>query len=196
MSYIALNQNIKYIAGFIAIEFHRMRMEYLHLDKETAGLTVPHLHKLLYYLQAWHMVQFGRDKLVFEEAPSSRCGGPVYDTIIDVFKGVDPYIPLKGEDEIKLFQPEYKGVPTYEIDEFIEKNLRLSADQILFLDWFFDYHKTMSYDRLVFMTHCDEPWSETRSKSNPFKDSDKKISLDTMYEYYTDMLKGKLRGRY
>ena len=51
----------------------------------------------------------------------------------------------------------------------------------------------MSHDRLVFLTHSQFPWNNARKGLAPFEYTDKKISLDDMYNYYSE-LQSNLQG--
>lgn len=41
-------------------------------------------------------------------------------------------------------------------------------------------------NQLIFMTHSESPWAETRGQLPPFERSEKEIPLDLMYTYYLE----------
>ena len=49
------------------------------------------LQKLLYYIQAWHMVYFERENTLFNEVPEAWVNGPVYRTMYDEYKNIGIY---------------------------------------------------------------------------------------------------------
>ena len=42
----------------------------------------------------------------------------------------------------------------------------------------------MSDERLVLMTHSEEPWNEARKGLSPIERSENKISADIVFDYY------------
>ena len=47
----------------------------------------------------------------------------------------------------------------------------------------------MDHDRLVFLTHSELPWNEARKGAAPFTYSNEVISHETMYNFYSSLLK-------
>lgn len=134
------------------------------------------LQKLLYYIQAWHMVYFDR-AMLFNDKPQAWVNGPVYPSIYTRFKAIPIYQELN---------PQNTGI-TNTFEE-IENELQLDCEQLQFLNSIFMYYGVMSHDRLVFLTHSEKPWNEQREGLNPFEHSDKELSTDTMYNYYRDRM--------
>ncbi len=52
---------------------------YVGLSSTTKGLSISplKLQKLLYYIQAWFMVFYGRDNTLFRDVPQAWVNGPV-----------------------------------------------------------------------------------------------------------------------
>jgi uncharacterized phage-associated protein len=42
----------------------------------------------------------------------------------------------------------------------------------------------LSDERLVLMTHSETPWNEAREGLSPIERSDKKLSVESMYQYF------------
>ena len=69
------------------------------------------LQKLLYYIQAWHMVYFDKQSL-FDEEPEAWVNGPVYRQIYDEFKDLGiyeqitpKYLVIKSPDPVTGAMP-------------------------------------------------------------------------------------------
>lgn len=135
------------------------------------------LQKLLYYTQAWHWVYFdGAD--IFKESPQAWVNGPVYPNIYNRFKDVGMYDCLS---------PSNANI-TQSLTDCI-KQIGLDADQQEFIKALYNHYGLMSHDRLVFLTHSEKPWSESREGLAPFEPSQKFISKETTIKYYSDRLK-------
>ena len=130
------------------------------------------LQKLLYYIQAWHMVYFNKTKL-FEEMPQAWVNGPVYPAVYQRFKRIPRYSSITIENA---------GIKSSLQDK--AKALDLSRDQFDFLDSIFQFYGVMDHDRLVFLTHTEGPWSEKRVGLMPYEQSTTELSADSMYDYY------------
>ena len=65
---------------------------YIGLSLINKGLSVSplKLQKVLYYVQSWNMVIFGRDKTLFPQAPQAWVNGPVYPEIYYEYKDKVP----------------------------------------------------------------------------------------------------------
>ena len=61
---------------------------YVGLSSTTKGLSISplKLQKLLYYIQAWFMVFYGRDNTLFRDVPQAWVNGPVYPAIYHIYK--------------------------------------------------------------------------------------------------------------
>jgi uncharacterized phage-associated protein len=134
------------------------------------------LQKLLYYIQSWHIVKFEKN-ILFEEMPEAWVNGPVYRPIYDKYKATffrNENFP-NNFDEKKLSQ---------KLSENLE-NLNLSDDKQKLVFSVLDAYGKLSDERLVLMTHSEEPWNEARRGLSPIERSEKKISPDTIFNYYT-----------
>lgn len=130
------------------------------------------LQKLLYYIQAWHLVYFNKQK-IFNEMPQAWVNGPVYPTIYHRFSHIPMYDPITIEKA---------NISTSLSDK--AKSLKLSKEQYEFIDSIFQFYGVMDHDRLVFLTHAEAPWSEKRIGLLPFEASTEELSEKTMYDYY------------
>ena len=139
------------------------------------------IQKLLYYIQAWHLVYFDK-KLIFEEKPEAWVNGPVYRSVYNLLKDKGkPYEALKMKDST----PEKNS----EKFEHVKKGLNFSNEHNDFLNSIMNYYGIMSHEKLIFLTHKEKPWNEARQGLGNFDYSTTPISTDTMYEYYSNFLK-------
>jgi len=125
-------------------------------------LTNLKLQKLLYYAQAWYLVNNNNCKL-FDEEIEAWQHGPVVREVYDrykKFKGLPIEEDLSNDDVNALSE---------DIHKYMSE----------FLDEFMDYSATS----LVNMTHSEAPWIEAynRCKCGGI------ISTDSMYNYYSKL---------
>lgn len=163
------NMNIKDIAEFTLLYFWENGISVCPLK----------LQKILYYIQAWHLVYFNKEML-FGEKPEAWVNGPVYRSIYNQFKHIGIYDQITNDNvDLKLSLKEMK------------EKLMLDKDQESFLEAIYQNYGTMSHDKLVFLTHAEKPWSEKREGLSPFDYSDEELSIDTMYSYYKERIDKK-----
>lgn len=125
------------------------------------GVTITNLklQKLLYYAQAWYLVNFGTT--LFEDKIEAWQFGPVVPNVYNEFKNF-------GRNPIELPEDECTNIISDEncinyLDEFCEHFMKYSATD------------------LVSMTHNEEPWKMAYLSDN------KEIKPDVMKEYYSKL---------
>lgn len=121
------------------------------------------LQKLLYYAQAWYLVNNDNQKL-FEDSICAWQYGPVVQAVYDKYKTFGR-LPIELKDCDGKCDNLSDNVKTY-LNEFCETFLDFSATA------------------LVSMTHQEEPWIEAISKGYGSE-----INTDTMYNFYSKMLR-------
>lgn len=120
------------------------------------------MQKLLYYAQAWHLVNF--DAPLFKETIRAWALGPVVKEVYDKLKEFGAS-PIKYESTGK-------------------ETAVFSKKQVDYLNEFYDVFFELSAHDLVNMTHNETPWKEAfKYKRN--------ISRESMKEFYTQMLEDK-----
>jgi uncharacterized phage-associated protein len=135
------------------------------------------LQKLLYYIQAWHLVYFNKHPL-FEVQPEAWVNGPVYRDVYNKFKeNYGEHIILETPNSK---EESYKAV----IDR-----LNLSDHQSKYLQSVLANYASRSAEHLVFRTHREKPWNEARKGLGPLDYSDSPITFDMMYNYYSSLIK-------
>lgn len=120
------------------------------------------LQKLLYYAQAWYLVNFNNQKL-FQDDIQAWQYGPVVPSVYSEFSkfGRNPIILDDKEcDSLDLTDT----IKEY-LSDFCENFLRFSATE------------------LVGMTHNERPWKEAKERG-----VNSVIDTDLMFNFYSNML--------
>ena len=120
------------------------------------------MQKLLYYAQAWYMVN-NNGKLLFRDEIQAWKYGPVVPAVYQFFKEYNSY-PIHHS----VTESDIAIVPQHERD---------------FLDEFAVEYFSMSATELVSMTHNEAPWKTAYSKGN-----NAVINTTEMYNFYRTML--------
>lgn len=154
---------------------------YIGLSSVTKGLSISplKLQKLLYYSQAWFMVFNGRENTLFKDVPQAWVNGPVYPTIYYTYK--DKASNMCDHLHGSAF---YDGDPIYGFQLTVAK-LGINAEQLELLESVVMMYGKQSQNNLIWLTHSELPWAERRQGLAPFERSDREISLDTMFSYYS-----------
>lgn len=148
-----------------------------YLNNEDITVTPLSLQKILYYIQAWHLVFF--DDPLFDDEPEAWVNGPVYRHIYDRFKN-EWY---KGET--------LRICDIAEVEENLDESLKgmgLSKDQTTFLFEVLQTYGTMPAKKLVYLTHAEQPWQQAREGYGPFDICNRVITHKSMFIYYRKRL--------
>lgn len=153
---------------------------YIGLSLIAKGLTVSplKLQKLLYYVQSWYMVFYGRKNTLFAQVPQAWVNGPVYPEIYHEYRDKVPNMC----DHLSA-----KDFGTDNVDDTLERlsvEMRLSTDEIELLESIIMLYGSKSQNNLIFLTHAEQPWVDAREGLPPFQRSEKELSLDTMHDFY------------
>ncbi len=137
------------------------------------GLFISHLklQKLLYYLQAWHLVYF--DNPLFEETPEAWVNGPVYRKIYE------NYSNKSRTEEIDC--PE--GVSFDSIFNELDDNQKKLFANVM------TAYAVLSQEKLVLLTHNEKPWIEARKDRQLFEYCNDVIAHENMKDFYQHFLK-------
>lgn len=157
---------------------------YIGITMLMKGLTVSplKLQKILYYEQAWHMVEFGRNNQLFSQAPQAWVNGPVYPEIYHIYKGKVPGMC----DHLKMVHFLKEGEEPQAKEKELAEKMGLTDDEITLTERVIMLYGSRTQNQLVFMTHSEKPWSEKREGLKPYDYSDHEISLNTMHDYYKE----------
>jgi len=155
---------------------------YIGLSSTTKGLSISplKLQKLLYYVQAWFMVFYGRENTLFGEAPQAWVNGPVYPTIYHIYR--NKATNMCDHLDSTAF---YDGDALTGLATLTEK-LGLNADQLETVESVIMMYGKQSQNQLIWLTHSELPWASARNGLAPYERSEREISLDTMYSYYLE----------
>ncbi len=156
--------------------------EYIGLSSTTKGLSISplKLQKLLYYVQAWFMVFYGRENTLFEDVPQAWVNGPVYPAIYYAYKNKAANM-CDHLDSTAFY-------PGDALEGFNKKTrmLGLNADQLETLESVIMMYGKQTQNQLIWLTHSELPWAKARAGLAPYERSEREISLDVMYRYYLD----------
>jgi uncharacterized phage-associated protein len=151
--------------------------DYIILFCHNLGVSISplKLQKLLYYVQSWHIAKFDKDTL-FNTLPEAWVNGPVYREVYNLYK--DSFFRNQNIttslDEIEL-SDKLKSA---------REDLNLSDVQMQLIDAVLTAYSKLSDERLVLMTHNEAPWNEVRAGLSPIERSEKKMSIDTIYNFF------------
>ncbi len=156
--------------------------KYIGLFLISRGMTVSplKLQKLLYYVQSWYMVFFGRNNTLFAQAPQAWVNGPVYPMIYSQYRD-------KVSNMCDHLSAGDFGASNDKVDETLGElasSLKWSPEEEELVGSIIMLYGAKSQNGLIFLTHAEQPWVEARAGLAPYQRSDKEISLDTMYNYY------------
>lgn len=141
------------------------------LSEAGVRLNILKLHKILYYIQAWHLA-FGKGRC-FDSDFQAWIHGPVSRPIYDRFKDTKSmYSAVRPRDVRVGFAA---GTLPKAIRRHVDKVLEAYAD---FTD-----------DQLEAMTHRERPWIAARGGRDPGERCEDVISDDLMKRYYSARLK-------
>lgn len=162
---------------------------YVGLTSISKGLSISplKLQKLLYYIQAWYMVFYGRNTLPFEDVPQAWVNGPVYPKIYHQYKSKTANMcdHLKASDF-------FDGPLEIELDRLTKIMNGLDFE---LLESVIMLYGRKSQNDLIFLTHSELPWVEKREGLRPFDRSERPLSLDTMHDYYKERHERNRAGR-
>jgi len=151
--------------------------EYVILFCQDMGVTISplKLQKLLYYIQSWHIAKFNKETL-FDAMPEAWVNGPVYRETYNMYK--DSFF---RHENIHTNLDE-EALSTALLSK--QNSLNVNEDQLKLIHTVIDVYSKLSDERLVLMTHNEEPWNEARRGLSPIERSEKKLSIDTIYNYF------------
>lgn len=140
------------------------------------GDSVSHkkLQKLLYFVEAWHLVHFGES--IVDEEFEAWVHGPVIPEVYRKLKGA-------GFNNIEVTAEDFDTVEE-EINSIIERN-HLSSDQLDLVGSVLDKYGPLSSMELELLTHNEDPWIKARSGLGPHEASNTVMTKKRIKEYYS-----------
>ena len=129
--------------------------------------TLLKLHKLLYYVQAWHLAFYGTP--LFIGKFQAWVHGPVSPDLYQRYKSYKNMFSLIEEDDISRDFSSLLEDCRYHIESVLESYSHLSGTQ------------------LEELTHKEQPWLQARGNAGVYDRSTKDISENDMMNYYRRM---------
>jgi len=144
-----------------------------HFSQKGDFISNKKLQKLLYYIQAWHLVYF--DKNLFDDKPEAWAHGPVYPVAYHKYKkfGANPLKPV----DFDFTEP----------DVFTQ--LDIKKEQVELVKSVLVKYGSISAYQLELISHSEQPWLEKRKGFSDFAISSEAISFSTMKSFYEKLLK-------
>ena len=142
------------------------------------GDTVSHkkLQKLLYYVEAWHLVNFSFPILL--EDFQAWVHGPVIPELYQKLKDF-------GFNDLKVINDEEDSVDK-EIETIIKKN-NLDEDKVDFIYSVLDNYGSLTSFELELLSHSEKPWIEARGNCAPHERCTNIISKKSMLDFYSQL---------
>ena len=140
---------------------------------DEGSISVLKLHKLLYYVEAWHIAIFNTK--LFDEDFEAWVHGPVCRKVFERFKfklKKFMYSPVTLDD-LDILQAD-------NIDDY--KNINYHVESVL------DAYGKLSGPQLEELTHAELPWQEARAGLRPSQPCTNIISKESMRDYYKQQL--------
>ncbi len=139
------------------------------------GDTVSHkkLQKLLYYVEAWHLVNFGQP--ILDENFEAWVHGPVIPELYHKLKEF-------GFNNLKVINDESDSVGK----EIVSKN-DLNKEQIELIESVLVRYGSLTSFELELLTHSEAPWLEARKDYPPHVPCNSIISKERMKEFYSNL---------
>jgi uncharacterized phage-associated protein len=136
------------------------------------------LQKILYYAQAWNLV-FDCKNPLFEDLPEAWSNGPVYPRVYDMYKeNWSRHQPIIIEKE--GLGEQYNALTDH---------IGFSDRQKEVLEAVLNKYGNYPDEKLIFLTHSEQPWNEARKQCEPFSKCKIPITHDSMLKYYSSLVK-------
>lgn len=142
------------------------------------GDSVSHkkLQKLLYYVEAWHLVNFGT--AILEEDFQAWVHGPVIPELYQKLKDF-------GFNDLKVINEEEETVDK-EIEAIIRRN-NLDKEKVEFIYSVLDNYGSLTSFELELLSHSEKPWIEARANCAPHERCTNVISKESMLNFYSQL---------
>jgi uncharacterized phage-associated protein len=140
------------------------------------GDTISHkkLQKLLYYVEAWHLVNF--EKAILEEDFEAWVHGPVVPELYQKLKEF-------GFNDLKIVNEECETIDD-EVEEIVKKN-EISPNQRELIYSVLDRYGSLTSFELELLSHSEAPWIEARKDYPPHQPCNNIIYKARMKEFYS-----------
>jgi len=142
------------------------------------GDTVSHkkLQKLLYYLEAWHLVHF--EKPLLEESFEAWVHGPV---VPELYRKLKAF----GFNNLEVVNDEYDNIDK-EAEAILERN-SIGPEQKELIQGVLDRYGSLTSFELELLSHSEAPWIEARKSIPPHVPCNNEISKERMRDFYSKL---------
>jgi uncharacterized phage-associated protein len=148
-----------------------------YLNQKGDSVSPKKLQKLLYYIEAWHLVHIGTP--LIDEEFQAWVHGPVLPSLYHKLKEF-------GFNNLEVVAEELDS-PDAEVDA-IKKRNKLSEDQIELIYSVLDKYGGLSSFQLEMLSHKEAPWLEARGDAKPHESCRNIISKKRMKEFYSGLI--------
>ena len=142
------------------------------LKSGDAGVSVLKVQKLLYYVQAWHLVFFEGNPL-FEEDFEAWVHGPVCSKVFAYHKYDLKKYMYSDISESDISAIDFSGIPS---------SVEGHVDAVL------EIYGKFSGAQLEEFTHREDPWVSARQGLKPYESSRRVITKESMANFYRSLL--------
>jgi uncharacterized phage-associated protein len=149
----------------------QLAADYICFKASEAGehISVLKLHKLLYYVQAWHLALYNEP--IFEETFEAWVHGPVSKKVFYKYSETKTmYSPITPDD--------WRGADFSKLTQHTMDHI----DSVL------DAYMHLSGTQLEQLTHEEEPWIKARGTLSPFERCNNSIDNRDMRDFYSRMI--------
>lgn len=148
-----------------------------YVNGKGASVSPKKLQKLVYYVEAWHLVHF--DSELIEENFEAWVHGPV---VPELYQDLKQF----GYNDIQIINDELASEE--ERIEKVAKENGISEDQLELIYSVLNKYGTLSSFELEMLTHSEKPWIEAREGFPPHERCNKIIPKRKMKEFYSAQL--------
>lgn len=138
----------------------------VRLNEAGVGLNVLKLHKLLYYVQGWHLAAKGTP--LFPGRFQAWVHGPVSRQVYDRFSSTHTMYSLLGERDVR---------PGFD-------QAALAAAERAHIDEVVDAYAQYSGTQLEEMTHSEAPWRVARGTRGPAERCETELDEAVMRDFF------------
>lgn len=149
-----------------------------YINQKGDPISPKKLQKLLYYVEAWYLVNFEGEPLIDEDF-EAWIHGPVVPSLYHQLKHL-------GYNNLEVIDDEYDTVD----DQVQSIKNKLSEDEQELINAVLDKYGGLSSLELELLTHNEKPWLEAREDLAPHEASNNKIGKKTMENYYSAVADG------
>lgn len=148
-----------------------------YINSKGNSVSPKKLQKLVYYVDAWHLVHF--DRPLIEEDFEAWVHGPVVPSLYHQLKS-------HGWNNIEIINDELDDAAGRIAN--IARNSGLTDDQIELIETVLDQYGSLSSFQLELLSHSEAPWQEARGNLGPADRCTTVIPKGRMKEFYRAQL--------